>query len=222
MGTWATYDIDQLLLFSPQVYWRLLQLHNQNIWPWQIVTLALGLLMIAALLRPRVNSSRAVMALLVVSWLLVAWDFLATRYATINWAVEYVVPFFLLQAVLLTIHGAIRNQLRIRPGRNIPYLLGLGLTIYAVTVHPWVAVLGGHPLAAAEVFGIFPDPTAIATLGVLTTMRRNAWVLLLLTIPILWCLISGLTLYAMEAWSAWITLAAATLALVAHFWPRGG
>ncbi|MHB1084922.1 MAG: hypothetical protein ACYCZA_08780 [Thiobacillus sp.] len=46
--------------------------------------------------------------------------------------------------------------------------------------------------------GLAPDPTALATLGVLLlTGTRRFWVLA--PIPILWCLISGVTLWAMAA-----------------------
>jgi hypothetical protein len=54
----------------------------------------------------------------------------------------------------------------------------------------------GHPWTQAEVFGIAPDPTAIATLGILLTANGRArWELL--AIPVMRCVIRSLTLWSM-------------------------
>ena len=56
----------------------------------------------------------------------------------------------------------------------------------------------GRSWTQAEVFGMAPDPTALATLGVLLLAGgRPAWALF--PIPVAWCLISGATLWAMES-----------------------
>ena len=72
---------------------------------------------------------------------------------------------------------------------------GLLLAAIGVVAYPLLPPLFGRPWTSAEVFGIAPDPTAIATLGVLL-MARGRHVLLLLPIPLLWLLLSGLTLRA--------------------------
>ena len=56
-----------------------------------------------------------------------------------------------------------------------------------------LAPLQGRGWASSEVFGIAPDPTAIATLGVLL-LARGRLLPVLLPIPVLWCLLSGMTL----------------------------
>src|SRR5262249_53060993 len=53
----------------------------------------------------------------------------------------------------------------------------------------------GRPWPQAEIFGIAPDPTVVATLGVLIAADRTHWELLL--VPLLWCAISGATMWAM-------------------------
>jgi hypothetical protein len=47
------------------------------------------------------------------------------------------------------------------------------------------------------VFGLFPDPTALATLGLVLMAGRGHW--LLLPLPAAWCAIGGATLWMMEA-----------------------
>jgi len=46
-----------------------------------------------------------------------------------------------------------------------------------------------------EIAGTAPDPTAVATLGVLLLARRVPW--LLVPVPVLWCLYSGVTWWAL-------------------------
>ena len=48
MGVWASYSLSDLVLFSPQAYVRLHELHNAAIWPLQLPALAIavGLLLL--------------------------------------------------------------------------------------------------------------------------------------------------------------------------------
>ena len=214
MSEWWTYSLHDLLMFSPRVYWRLFELHNQALWPLHVAALLLGAAVLVLALRPRPWSGRAIAITLGVVWAWVAWSFLWSRYATINWALAYVAPVFALQGLLLFWAGA-RGRLQVAASRSVSGIIGLAVALYALVLHPLTAVLAGRPLQAAEVFGLAPDPTAIATLGLVTMMRRGAAAWLLLVIPILWCVVSTLTLYAMAAPEALIPLAAAGLAIAA-------
>ena len=101
----------------------------------------------------------------------------------------------MLQAALLAWTGVIRDRLRFDM-RDVAARIGLALIVYALAVHPLIALFTGRPWTQAEIFGLAPDPTAIATLGVLLAADRPRWHLLML--PLLWCAISGLTLWTME------------------------
>jgi hypothetical protein len=74
----------------------------------------------------------------------------------------------------------------------------------------------GRPWLQAELFGVAPDPTAIATLGTLVAARRPHWELLV--IPLLWCAVSGTTLWTMRSPDALVLPAAAVLALSLTAW----
>ena len=80
-----------------------------------------------------------------------------------------------------------------------------------------LAPLQGRGWASSEVFGIAPDPTVIATLGLLL-LARGRLLPLLLPIPVLWCLLSGITLRAMGEPQAWVLHAALTLTAAAGIW----
>ncbi|MCW5773910.1 MAG: MFS transporter permease, partial [Rhodospirillaceae bacterium] len=89
----------------------------------------------------------------------------------------------------------------------------IALAAFAVVAYPLLAPAVGRPWPQAELFGVAPDPTAVATLGiVLAAARGGGWALIAL--PLAWCLVSGLTLLAMKSPEALVPVAAALLAIV--------
>jgi hypothetical protein len=219
MPDWS-YRLSDFLLFSPRVYWRMFELHSEALWPLPLATLALGITVLAfAILRPR-QSGRWIAILLAVLWAWVGWSFVWERYATINWTAVYAAPLFATEALLFLILGGAFNRLSFE-SRHVRGMAGILLVALALG-YPLLAPLFGRPWQGAEVFGIAPDPTAIATLGFLL-MARGRSTLLLYPIPLLWCLASGLTLWAMADAQAWtLALAPAVLLLVHAFAkPRG-
>ena len=222
MSEWWTYRPEDFLLFSPRVYWRLFELHNEAVWPLQIPALLLGAAILLRVVRSRAWSDRIVSGVLAGAWSFVAWAFLWHRYATINWAATCAVPAFVVQALLLVWFGVLRDRLRFAADRNIPGVIGVALFVYALALHPFVAKLGGRPMQAAEVFAIAPDPTAMATLGLLATASPKGAAWLLLVVPMAWCLASWATLNTMGAWEGWLPLAAVGIALTARLWRRSG
>ncbi|MDN3523610.1 DUF6064 family protein [Halomonas ramblicola] len=220
MSEWWSYRPEDFLMFSLRVYERLFVLHNQALWPAQLLALALGAAALVALLWPRPARLRGVLVLLAAGWACVAWAFLWQRYAPINWGIRYLVPPFALQALGLLALGLWRGAPVLASRRRARHLPGLALVAYAVLLHPLTALLHGRGLAGAEVVGLTPDPLAIATLGVATLLRpaRLGWALLAL--PALWCLVSAATLYLLDSPAAWPPLLAVTVAVAARLWPR--
>lgn len=211
MGAWWTYRPEDFLLFSERVYWRLFLLHNEALWPLQVPVLLLGAAVLAVLIARRPWSASFAAALLAAAWGWVAWSFFWQRYATINWAAVWVAPAFAAEALLLVAAALARP--RLAQARSIGGIAGFALFAWALAVHPLVPLLTGRPFAEAEVAGLTPDPTAIATLGLALSLRGAVrW--LLLPIPLLWCLASWLTLNTMGVWEAWIPLPAAAAAVV--------
>lgn len=216
MSEWWTYSLDDFLLFSPRVYWRMFELHNEAVWPLHVVGLLLGLAILAWAVRPRARLGRVVSAGLAVAWIWLGWSFLWNRYSAINWAIAYLVPVFVVEGLLLAWFGLVRRRLQLPAHWSAARILGLSLLLYALFLHPLVALLAGRPIYAAEVFGTSPDPTAIATLGVLAMARRGAAVWLLLLAPLAWCLVSATTLLTMGAPEGYPPLVAAALAVAAR------
>lgn len=212
MTEWWSYRLSDFLLFSQRAYWRLFELHNETLWPLPIVTLAAGAAILAlAIARPR--HGRIICILLAILWAWVAWSFLWQRYATINWAAAYVAPVFGLEALLLVLLGGLGNRFSFDQ-RGPRRAAGLLLITLALVGYPLLAPLLGRPLHAAEIFGIAPDPMAVATLGMLV-LARGRLAAILFPIPVLWCCASAATLRAMGDPQAWAPLVAVLLSIAA-------
>jgi hypothetical protein len=216
MSEWWTYRPSDLLMFAPRTYWRLFELHNESLWPIQVLTALLAILLAVALWTGRMGAVRAGMALLAACWALVAWTFLWQRYAPINAAAGAFALGFALQAVtllMLSLAGSLGVVNEVARQRT-----GLALVAWAEFLHPWLAAITGRPGSQAEFFGLAPDPTAIGTLGVLlcvTSSHRAVRSLLAATwgVALIWCAVSAATLWTMGTAEGWVPALGAALAL---------
>ena len=212
MSEWWTYSLSDIQSFSLHSYYRLFELYNAAIWPAQIVALALGLGIWALLFRADVRWGRIITAILAGSWLWVAIAFHAHRYSTLTWPARYFAWGFGLEAALLLWTGVVRGRLAFERRA-----WGLAILLFALVVAPLIGPLFGRTWRQVEIFGVAPDPTAIATLAVLLLAAgRVRWELMAL--PLLWCAISGATLLSMKAPDAGIPLAAAVLVVSLAAW----
>jgi hypothetical protein len=216
MGDLLTYALSDFLLFSRETYHRLFELHNEAVWPAQLVAAALGIAVLALLRWPGVAQGRAIAAILAACWFWVAWAFHLERYATINWAAVYFAAAFIVQALLLVWVGVLRGRLVFRPGRDRAGQAGLVVSVFALAVQPLVGLLVGRAWPGIEVFAVAPDPTVVATLGLLLTAERTPWGLA--AIPVLWCAVGGATLWAMESPEAVVMPVAAVLFVLLGAW----
>ncbi len=212
MSEWWSYTLADLLMFSPRTYYRLFELYNAAIWPGQILAVLAGIVILVCALRPGAASARLAVGLLAACWLWVAWELLLKRYATIHLAGNYFAAGFAIEALLLFWSGTVRGRLAFKRERGMIERAGLGMAGFALFAWPLLAPLSGRPWLQMEIFGLMPDPTAIATLGLLLLTAGNAW--LLWPLPLLWCVISGATLFTMDAPDAWVAPTAVLMALL--------
>jgi hypothetical protein len=197
LGAWTSYSLSDFLLFSDIVYWRLLAAYNEAMWPAQLALVLAGLGMIAGLVRTGRWQSRAVVLGLAVLWGWVAWGFFDQRYQTINWAAAYMVPVFGGQAVFLAVAALWPTPPRLAASAE-PGTISLIILAFAVLIYPMLAPAGGRSWASGEVFGLSPDPTAVATLAVIACWHHPMrW--LFAAVPLMWSLATGLTLYTLGA-----------------------
>jgi len=221
MEDWLTYRLSDLLLFSPRTYYRLFELHNRALWPAHLALLGAGASAVVLSRRGTRWSSSAATALLSACWLFVAWAYHLERYATINWAAPYFAAAFALQALLLAWQGVVRRRLRFAWGRGGAEGAAIGLVAFALLVEPLIGPLVGREWTQLETFGAAPDPTVIATLGVLAMASPRA-PRSLLVVPAAWCAVSGATLWAMGQPDALVVPLAGLLGVWVALLPRPG
>jgi len=208
MSEWWTYSLSDFLMFSSRSYYRLIESYNAAIWPAHFLALVAGVILLGAIARPRQHLQRSAALVLAAAWGWVAWAYHLERYAEINTAAPYFAAAFAVQALLLCWRAY-------RPGNAAPtpQPLALGLSGLAILAYPLLALArDGGQWRQAEVFGIVPDPTVIATLGMLLAWRAPAifWL-----IPVSWCLVSGATLMELKIGHAWLLPALALTAVLA-------
>lgn len=214
---WSSYRLSDFLLFSPETYFRLIELYNAAIWPAQVVAVAIGIVILMLLRRPWMMAARVIALLLALAWAWVAWAFHLGHYASINWAAPWFAAAFACQAGLLLWYGLARGQREVTP-KAVRASVGQAVLAYALFIHPLIGLLAGRSVSQLGVFGSMPDPTVLATLGVMLALRRPSWVLL--PIPLLWCAIGAATLWAMNDPEAWVMPAVAVVTAAALLWRR--
>jgi hypothetical protein len=224
MSEWWTYRPSDSLMFAPRLYWRLFESLNAAWWPLHLLLVGGGLVFVAWCVRARPSDAviglRLALAALAICWLLVAWAFLYTRFAPINWPAHgYALAFAMQSGALLLVAalGSVRAE-----EHRLRRRAGLGLMLWALLLHPLLPLARGAPWAQAEVFGLAPDPTAIATLGVLLTLAATTtaarWALRLAWIvPLAWCALSAATLATMASPQAMVPVAALVVAAATRF-----
>lgn len=212
MSEWWTYRLSDFLLFAPRTYYRLFELYNADIWPLHVVMTIAGVLMLILMRGRPALRSRLIAAMLAAAWLWIAWAFHWQRYTAINWAATYFAAGFAIEAMLLVWIGVVRNRPVFDADGSVRARLGIALFVFALLVQPLAGLLFGREWSQLEVFGVAPDPTVVATLGLLLAAKRIHWIAL--PIPLLWCLFAGATLWAMNAGDAFILPLVAIMVLV--------
>lgn len=210
MEVWLSYSLADLLMFSPEAYFRLFELHNAAFGPLLPVVVIAGLSLLVLVRRKEPWAARLAFGVLAATWGAVGWWFLYQRYGAINLAASGFALGFALEALLLAVAAGIPPKERRTGATRWP---GLALMVYALLIHPLIGPLTGRPWSGIELFALAPDPTALATLGLLLLFRSRVPAMLSV-IPIGWCLISGLTYWVMEQPAGLATPAAALLALL--------
>lgn len=214
--TWGSYALSDFLMFSPASYFRRYELANADLWPLQLLLTVVAAALFWLMYRRQVFAGAWIGLLLAAVWVLVTVGFLHRHYAQINLAADWIALAFLWQALMLFVCGVYPSWRRLvftpLPGRA--WFSGMFLFVYALLVHPLIGLLMGRSWRGVELFGIAPDATALATLGVLLTgLRAATWPLMV--IPLAWCIISALTYLAMGQPYGAAPLVLAMTALVA-------
>ncbi len=179
-----------MLSFTAEVFLSLLGQYNGAIWPAQVVAGLLGLGALILACWPVRGSGRAVAAILAAAWLWVAVVFHWAYFATISFVAPAAAACFAIQAAALLWRGVLQGGLAFRFRRDLSGWCGLGLGLFALTIHPLLGGLAGRPWPSAEWFGVAPSPTVTCTIGLLLLVDGRP-PLGLMIVPLLWSFAVG-------------------------------
>ena len=224
MSEWWTYRLSDFLMFSPRSYRRLFELVNADLWPAQLLVLAAGAAVMVALWRRHRHAAALAWAVLALAWALVGWAFHWRRFEPINWAAAGFALAFGVQAFVFAVASLWAARAPRPPGPDGPArLAGLGLLLGAL-LWPLIAAAAGRSWLQVPAFGVAPDPTVLATLGVLLLAAwrggsRRARLLraaALWLVPLAWCAVGAAMAWTLDEPDAVLLPAAAAGALWLH------
>lgn len=197
MTDWLTYSLTDFLPFSRATYLRLFELYNARFFPAVAIGAALGIWMLWLLYRPLAGRVRLACGVLALCWLWIAWAFLWKSYAPLNPGAGYAAAAFAVQGLLLLTAAIASPRVATTTPSGASFRVGYWMLVFAVLPMPLLGLLAHRPWTGLELFGTTPDPTVIATLGLLLTARQPLRPLLMV-VPAAWSLFSGLTLLAID------------------------
>ena len=195
-----SFSLRDLLIFSPESYFKLFEISNQALWPFQLPLLLLALLAIALIYKRPHFTSKLIYSGLGLIWVFVAYWYFNLHYSQISTYAHYLAYAFYAQACLLFMFAFFSNSESINfeqtNYQKLPLVLGVALITYGLIIHPIVSILiWNQPLIRVELFSIAPDPTAIASIGfILLLPAKGSFILTI--IPILFLLMSFMTYQA--------------------------
>jgi len=214
MAEWSSYSLSDLLLFSPQAYIGLFELLNTVLWPAHLLILAVGLAIGVLVLKCAPVNRRIIWSVLGLLWIWTGWSFFFTEYAAINWAAAYVAPAFWLQGLLFGLFAVAPQSPDIRYTGTAAGQTAIALYLFALIGYPAATFALGRSFDSVEFLGISPDPGVAATLAILV-LGRGSFIWLAWIVPIVWCALTGLTLWMLGSAEFFIAPLAGAAAVVA-------
>ena len=218
MDEWWTYGIAELILFTPETYFRLFELYHREWWPMQLACLVMAVVILLCLWLKPTRGGRVIAILLAASWAWVGWAFLHARFAAIHWVADWYAVAFVIQALLLFVYGLSRRGMEFETGNTVRAGIGIFVLLGVLLVMPATAHLTGREWMEAELFAMTPDATALATLGLLL-LAKGRFTVWLVVIPVAWCFVTGATLWVLGAPEALILPIGAMLAIALMVMP---
>ena len=197
METYLDYSLQDLLLFSPEVYFRSLILYNAKLWPAQIIALIAGLCLLWICIKGPRGGVYLISGILALAWASCGVLFHLQHFHDINWLATIYGWMFVLEGFLIILWCLCLPEKFEIFTKTIDhswakwFVFGNLLSLIAVCAFPFITLLDGQALKGGQLFALFPAPTILATLGVAFCLRKIPLILLL--IPFIYTIIGFLT-----------------------------
>lgn len=183
--------LSDFLMFTPEIWARLLTRYHQDMWPLPLFTVLLGgFLLWLIYYRPQ-HCDRMINAGLCVCWLWVGFVFHFNYFSTITWAAFGFAGLFILQALLYLCFGVMFNKLQYQDinDHSLVNKMGVFIVVFSLIAFPLLTGLHANDWSQAHVFGLSPDATCLVSIGFILCAKpvaRGFWLIL----PLVWCVIN--------------------------------
>jgi hypothetical protein len=160
--------------------------YNNNIWPFQLILVALALLIvIVAVKKPGSNS--LIFSVLGSLWIWTGVVYHLVYFTAINNAAYLFGILFFIQGCIFFSLGASGTELFFRFRKDLYGITGAFLIFFSILIYPALNYFLGHVYPYSPTFGL-PCPTTIFTLGLMLWLQQkfSFWVMV---IPLLWSMI---------------------------------
>ena len=173
--------------FSVADFLDVFRRYNETVWPAQLalLMLAAAAVRLAAVSTPRASVAASVIVATLWAWMALAYHF--AFFARVNPLAMVFGAGFLVQALLLVIHGVSRRRIELQVRRDAVTIISALIIAYALIGYPALGYALGHEYPSAPTFGV-PCPTTIFTFGLLL-LAGPRLPRVLLIIPTLWALV---------------------------------
>lgn len=184
------------LPYTAEVLTSFIAGYHDDIWPVQIIAGALAVLVMVLIMYGKRGSHRLIGCVLALFWLWCGVVFYYLRFADISFLADGYAAAFVLQALLLVWHSALRNRVNFSLRRDMAAWAGLALVVIAALIYPGIMYMLDGSKHSLRLIGVTPVATTLFTIGVLLmaemSYRRRA---LITAIPVFYLLASGFTHY---------------------------
>jgi hypothetical protein len=212
LGDGSSYRPADFVPYPAEAWFSLVERFGESVWPLHVAAMLGGL---ALPLLIRAGRGRIALVVLAAAWSWVGWAFLLQRYAVLNWAGGLLGGLFIAQAVIVLALAAAWPRVRApRPANAAHRFLALATVAVGLVGVPLITGLAAGSAFRAETFALHPDPTAIASVGILAFALRPAAMAVALALPAGWCALAAVHLRVLDAawWPIPAVAAAAAIA----------
>ena len=182
-----SYDIQNFIMFSREVYWATIELYNTDLWPLQLPTVLLSCLWIYFCFRQRYLKLSIIYVGFV--WMFLANFFLQKYFLQIYWPAKYCVIIFNLYGLFMITSSIFKLK---NANSYLKRYVGLILMLVSVLL-PSNFLLGMHQVELTQLFGFGAESTAVGTIGFLMQFRSRLLGVSAF-IPMAWLILSYLNI----------------------------
>ncbi len=179
------------LPFTIEEFMNVFRHYNHSIWPMQIIVYLLAMIAFYLLGKKHKASNKIIVGILAFFWIWMGTFYHLVYFTSINKLAYGFGVLFIIEGLLLTYNGVIKNNIKFSCNKNKYTIIGSVFILYAMIFYPIIGYLSGHGYPYSPGFGVAPCPTTIFTYGILLFSKKK-FPRYLLWIPLLWSLIGTL------------------------------